>query len=101
MSAGTPDALRSMDMNEDSLKKETADDYKSKNGLRPEKIFSPKDRWIRIARANGSLAGKTGCPIPSRFAGQRAEFNERKKAPYPECRFLLIDTIEKMQHSVI
>jgi len=39
MSAGAPDASRSMDMNEDSLKKETADDYKSKNGLRPEKMY--------------------------------------------------------------
>jgi hypothetical protein len=40
MLAGTPNAARSMDMNDDSLKEEIGADYIPKNGLRPEKIFS-------------------------------------------------------------
>jgi len=39
MLAGTPDAARSKDMNEYSLKEEIDDDYIPKKRLRPEKIF--------------------------------------------------------------
>jgi hypothetical protein len=39
MLAGTPNAARSKDMNEYSLKEEIGDDYIPKNGLRPEKMM--------------------------------------------------------------
>jgi hypothetical protein len=39
MLAGTPDAPRSMDMNDYSLKEEIADDYIPKKRLEPEKMM--------------------------------------------------------------
>jgi hypothetical protein len=83
----TPDATRSMDMNEYSLKEEIGAEYIPKNGLRPEKIF-PQERsrgCKRGGQGSGRLCrelcyGKSRCSIGSAFIMQRTELFDQQFA---------------------